>query len=144
MKTETSVIVGRPIEEIWNFMTDWTNYPKMNPRIHEARKKSTGPLGEGTIVEARVRGFVQIIRVVEYEPNRKLTLEHASGPSNGTITTFAMETNAEGKTRLTCTSDLKLSGFFKLIGPFVAGRARREVVTELSNVKRVLESEAQS
>jgi hypothetical protein len=49
-----------------------------------------------------------------------------------------------GKTRLTLATDARLSGLLKLIGPFAAGRAKREVNEEIGNVKRIMESEAQS
>jgi len=140
-------MVDRPVEEVWRFITDWSSFPKMNPVILEAKQTSAGPVGVGTTVEAaheaRLGNRATSIRVVECEPDRKLTLEHTSGPLEGTRTSFGMEA-IEGKTRLTCTTDARLGGFYRLVGPFAAGRARREVSAELGNAKRLLESEEQS
>jgi len=148
VRIEASVMVNRPAEEVWKFMTSWSNFAKINPAILEARQMSVGPLGVGTTIEARLRNPNIIekdvnIRVIEYEPNRKLTLEHTSGATKGTNTIFSMEP-IEGKTKLTLKSDVKLSGFFRLLGPFVAGREKREVSGNADNIKRELESEAQS
>jgi len=61
----------------------------------------------------------------------------------GTTITLGME-SIEGKARLYCTLGLKLSSLYRLIGPIAARRARREIVAELVNIKRLLESEPQS
>jgi len=146
LNIEVSVLIGRPVEEVWRFVTDWSNIPRMNPVVLAAKQTSSGPPGVGTTVEAtqepRLGNRVTRIRVVGYEPNRRLALEHVSGPLKGTRTTFLMET-VEGKTRLTLTTDAKLSGFYRVLGPFVAGRARREVGAELGNARCLLETKAQ-
>ncbi len=140
MIIDASVTIDSPVEEVWNFMTDWSNFSRMNPKILEAKRMSTGNLEVGTVVEMRLRDRTELVRVVEYEPYRKLTLGHASGPLKGTRSTFGV-CDAEGKTRLTATSNMKLGGIYRLIAPFFSGRARREVDSELGNVKRALESE---
>ena len=148
MKIEMSVVIDRPVDDVWNFMTDWSNFAKMNPVILEARQTSTGPIGIGTTIEARLRNpnIIQRdtnIRVIEYEPKRRFAFEHTTGTLKGARTTFSVE-SIDGKSRLTLATDAKLSGFFRLVGPLVAGRAKREVGEEISNVKRIMESEAQS
>ncbi len=144
MKIEAGLTVDRPLTEVWEFMTNWSNFREMNPAILKMRETSAGPLGVGTTLEVthetRFGNRATYVRVIGYEPNRSLTLEHVSGPSRGTRTIFGLE-NVEGKTRLTCLADVKLSGFYRLIGPFVAGRARREVSSELSNLERTLASQ---
>ncbi len=142
-KIEATVTIDRPVEEVWKFITDWSNYPKINPVVIEAKQTSSGPIGVGTTVtasqEERLGNRATSIRVVEFEPNRRFSLEHASGPLRGTRTTFAAEA-IEGRTKLTQTTDVNLSGFYKLLWPFASGRAKREVESELGNVKRFVES----
>lgn len=123
-------------------MTD-LNFPMWNPRVLEMKQTSTGPPGVGTTVRSThpMRRALDE-RIIEYEPNRRITLEATSGPIRGTRVTFSMETIA-GKTRLNLTIDLMLSGFYRLVGPFAARRAERESGA-VSNVKRILESETQS
>jgi hypothetical protein len=61
-------------------------------------------------------------RVPEYEPNWKTTHEFISPELvKGTIANFSLET-IDGRTRLTETIDLKLGGFYRLAGPFLALR----------------------
>ncbi len=142
-RIEATVTIDRPVEEVWKFITDWSNFPKINPVVLEAKQTSAGPIGTGTTVttsqEERLGNRATSIRVVEFEPNRKFSLEHTSGPLRGTRTTFATEV-IEGKTKLTLASDVNLSGFYKLVWPLASGRARKEVENELGNVKRLVES----
>jgi carbon monoxide dehydrogenase subunit G len=144
MKIEAIVTIERPVAAVWEFVTDWSNYSKLNPAILQARQTTEGPPAVGTIVEAKLRNpnLVQKdtdIRIVAYEPNRRITLEHISGSLKGTVTTFDMET-VEGRTRLTLTTDARLNGILKLIGPFATSRAKREVSQEADNIKGWLES----
>jgi uncharacterized protein YndB with AHSA1/START domain len=143
-KIEASVMIDRPVEETWKFMTDLSNTPKWDPGVLEARQTSAGPPGIGMTIESRhPKQRVLNARVIEYEQNCKFTLEFTSGPIKGTRVSYIMEAIG-GKTKLTRKFDLKFSGFYMLIGSFAARRARREGGAEINNAKRILESEAQS
>ena len=144
MRVEASVIVDRPAEQVWKFMTDLSNTPKWDPGVLEAKQTSAGPVGIGTTIQSvHPKQRVLNSRVIEYEPNKKFTLEFTSGPVKGTKVTYSLE-SIEGRARLTRTFDLKFSGVFRLVGPFVARRAKREGGAEVGNVKRILESEGRS
>jgi uncharacterized protein YndB with AHSA1/START domain len=144
-KIEASVIIDRPIEEVWNFINDLSKLSKWNPEVLEPKQTSAGPLGVGTTVDfgAKMGNSTTTIsmRVTEYEPNRRFSFEHISGPLKGTTERDSLETIEAGKTRFTRTGDLKFRGFYKLVGPFIAPSMRRGVVASLNNLKRMLESE---
>jgi uncharacterized protein YndB with AHSA1/START domain len=146
-KEEASTTIDRPIEDVWKFVTDLSNMPKWNPEVLEPKLTSAGPLGVGATAQfsAKMRNTTMTIsiRVTEYEPNRRISFEHISGPLKGTIESDSVET-IEGKTRFTRTADLRYSGFYKLVGPFITPSMRRGVVASLGAAKRVLESEAKS
>jgi len=144
VNVEVSVMIDRPVEEVWKFITDLSKVPTWDTRVLEMKQTSTGPLGVGSTGEFRekMRNMTISIRITEYDPNRRCSFEHTSGPMKGSIMTESIE-NIEGKTRFTFSHDLKLSGFYKLLG-VMKGRMRREVVASLNNAKRILESEAKS
>jgi len=142
-KLEASVMIDRPVEEVWKFMTDLSKLPKWNTGVLEAKQTSSGPLGVGTTLQIRSSNMVGYARVVEYEPNRRAAFEYPSGPLKGTMERSSVE-NVEGKTRFTRTADLKFSGVYKLVGPFLTPRMKREYVASVGNLKRILESEAKS
>ena len=146
-KIEASTTIDRPVEEVWKFVTDLSNMPKWNPEVLEPKQTSAGPLGVGATVEfgAKMGNKTTTIsmRVTEYEPNRRFSFEHISGPLKGTTESDSWET-IEGKTRFTRSGDLKYRGFYKLVGPFITPSMKRAVAASLGDAKRILESEAKS
>ena len=144
-KIVASVLINRPAEAVWKFITDWSNNPKWDKDSVETKQTPTGPLGVGTTLQFRRCTFPKIsdARVLEYEPNRKFTFEGTSGPMKGLIVTMSLEA-VEGKTRLTETDDYKLGGFYRLLVPFMVGTPKRNAEARVGNVKRILESEAKS
>lgn len=143
VKIEESIMIDRPVEEVWKFITDLSNFPKVETAVLEARQTSAGPIGVGSTCEIRRKDMTVPQRVIEYEPNRKISNVVTSGPAKGSIFTFSVET-VEGKTRFTYTVDMKFNGFYKLLGPFVTRSGRRESIASVGNVKRLLESEAKT
>jgi hypothetical protein len=135
------------VDEVWRFMTDLFNVPKWSHALLEKRQTSPGPMEVGTTVLSKTkdnRTFTGM--VIEFEPNRKITWEMTSGPMSGSHESDLLET-VEGKTRLTHVVDVRFAGFFRLLGPFIASRTRRDgeahAKTDLGNIKRILESQAQ-
>jgi uncharacterized protein YndB with AHSA1/START domain len=143
VKIEASVMIDRPVEVVWEFITDLSKLPKWNTEVLEAKQTSAGPLGVGTTLQIRSSNMVGYAQVVEYEPNRRVAFEYPSGPLKGSIENSSVE-KVEGKTRFTRTADVKFSGVYKLVGPFLTPRLKREYVASVGNLKRMLESEAQS
>jgi carbon monoxide dehydrogenase subunit G len=139
LKIEASVVIDCTAKDVWNFMTDLSNTPKWDPGVLEVKQTSSGPLGLNATLESKHPKRVMNERVVEYEPGQKFTLEFISGPIKGTKVSYAME-NADGKTRLTRSLDVKLNGFYKLAALFVGRSAQKERDAEINNVKRILES----
>jgi uncharacterized protein YndB with AHSA1/START domain len=145
-KVEASVVIDRPVEVVWNFITDLSKAQDWYRGVLEERWTSLGPPGVGATLEAKLASRlmrVVLLRVVEYEPHRKFVMEFTSGQVRGTTDGFSLET-IEGKTKLTETLDLKLGGFFRLVGPLLGRRGRNDVAFRHQNLKRILESKAQS
>jgi len=146
VKTKASIIIDRPLKEVWEFVMDLSKVPTWDTAISEVRQTSTGPIGVGTTFEIKEKMMNRTIsaRVIEYEPNRRLSFEHTSGPAKGSTLTNSVET-VDGKTKLNWDEVLKLNGFYKLLGLFItSSRERRTVAAILENAKRILESEAKS
>jgi uncharacterized protein YndB with AHSA1/START domain len=139
-KIEASVVIDRPVEDVWKFITEISKFPKWNPGVLEPKQTSAGPLGVGATGEFKLKmgnaTVTILVRVTEYEQNRKFSFEHILGPLKGTTECFYMK-SIEGKTGYTHLSKL-------VVGPLVTPSMRKGVVTILGNAKRILESEAKS
>jgi carbon monoxide dehydrogenase subunit G len=114
VRIEASVTINRPLDEVWRFMIDFSNYPKLHPTFVEMKQTSSGPLGVGATFDAVHKKVVYQLRIREFDPNRRFTLEHISGRVKGTVDIFTMET-VEGGTRLSWVIDAKLGGSYKIL-----------------------------
>jgi uncharacterized membrane protein len=141
-KIETSIVVNRPLEEVFAFTTNLENQLKYQPRLLEAKKTSEGPIGVGTTwrLVGKVLGqrmeFEQ--QCTEYELNRKFAGRPRSGP-------FALEERrtyeqVEGGTRFNLTFDFQPRGFMKLAEPLLVSMLKRQAETDLMNLKKLMET----
>jgi hypothetical protein len=141
-KTAATVLIERGPEQVWRFIADLSNSPKMYPDVIEVSQTSPGPWGKDMTFSGKIGRRTFLWRVIEYEPKRKFAYEFVSPKLvKGTIDNYSLET-FEGKTRLTETLDLKLGGIYWFMSPFLARRAKRDVRARLSRVKTIIESEA--
>jgi len=146
-KIEASVLVDRPVEEVWRFVNDFPNAPKWDPDLIECKVTSEGPIGVGTTLQSRrtTRGAnLVMFHVTEYEPGRRMTAE-ATSPKmmKGSTNTVILE-KAEGKTKVNVAWDMKLNGFYSLLGPLLARSTKKLCETQVGNLKRIMESEPKS
>jgi len=145
-KIQASTTIERPTEEVWNFMLEVSNLPKWVPGLLEGKVTSDGPIGMGTTIQVKNSAWPKLVefRITEYEPGRKATMDITSpAAARGSRETFALE-NAEGKTKMSLTFDMKLNGFYSLVGPFVVPSQRKIAETEVGNLKRAVESGSKS
>jgi carbon monoxide dehydrogenase subunit G len=142
-----SIIIDRPVDVVWKFVTDLSNAPKCFVNTVEMRQTSPGPLRVGSTVSHRFYKSTCTGHVTEYEPNRKFTTEATSGPIKGSKEVVNFE-SIDGKTRLTYTAYWKLSRFYKPMWPFVirstVKQGKAETASKVDNIKRILESEARA
>jgi carbon monoxide dehydrogenase subunit G len=144
-KIEASIVVDRPAETVWGFVTDYSNYSKIDPDILEFKQTSAGPYAVGTTFEANRKKEGKVsFRAVEYDPGRKVSLEATSPRMMAGSKEIIIVEDIGGKTKLTHVWDLRLGGYYRLMGPFVARRLRKVAETQLSSIKRILETEAPS
>lgn len=145
-KIVVSSTIERPTDEVWKFMLDASSWQKWIPGLLQGKVTSEGPIGMGTTLQVKNSAWPHSVefRISEFEPGRKSVMEVTSPPMmKGTRETFTLE-NAEGKTKLNLTLDLKLHGFYSLVGPFVVPSQRKGGETEVGNLKRELESGSKS
>jgi carbon monoxide dehydrogenase subunit G len=144
-KIEVSTMVDRPQETVWKFIFDPSNAPKYDPGIISAKQTSDGPVAVGTTFEANRKKEGKVsFRTVEYDPGRKLTWVVTSPRvMEGSKESIILE-DIGGKTKLTNAWDLRLGGFYRLAGPFVARSLRKTAGAQANNIKRILETETPS
>ena len=141
-RIERSIVIERPIEEVWEFVHEPANDALWQTTLTDSEQLTDGPMRVGTRVR-EVRRFLGLRietswEVTEYEPTTKSAIRKISGPipfSGG----YRLDP-AEGGTSFTVRGELDAHGFFKLAEPVFARIAGRELETNLAHLKDLLEA----
>jgi uncharacterized protein YndB with AHSA1/START domain len=137
-----SIMIDRPVEEVFAYVTDVTNDPSWHTDVLEAKKTSEGPIGMGTIWHSRFKPSMGIsegdMEVVSFEPNRRQVMRGQIGPMQPTLT-YLFE-QADSGTRFTRRVQIKVSGWMKIMQPMIGMMLPKQNRGFLSNLKQVLES----
>jgi uncharacterized protein YndB with AHSA1/START domain len=72
----TTVVIDRPIAEVFAFLADGTNDSKFSPRVLEIAKATEGPPGVGTVFASTVKDAgmktKREFRLTDFEPPTKI------------------------------------------------------------------------
>jgi carbon monoxide dehydrogenase subunit G len=139
---EVSIVINRPIEEVFAELSDLENNKKWRSGTVEAEKTSVGPIAIGTTYRmvngAFGRRMEGVAEVTEYEPNRRFVTKNRSGLPIETERTFEP---VEGGTKVTFTVKAELAGFFRMAEPLVAGMGKRRLESDVADLKDLLEAD---
>ena len=144
LRLEHSVVIDRPVEEVFAFITNPKNDLRWERRVVESTHTSEGPMDVGT-TGRKVRRFLGLrlntnYELTAFEPNRKLAAKTAYGPIP-----FEWTANlepVEGGTRVTFLAEGKLSGLLRLAGPILARMGQGGLESDSAALKKVLEAQA--
>ena len=143
-KIETSIVINRPVEEVFAVVTNVENNPKWSSAFIEAKKTSAGPIGVGTTWRIVGKLFGQRIETeqecTEYGPNRKFAQKSKAGPIP--VQTQQTFEPVEGGTRVSIDGTIEPGGFFKLAEPLFANMIKRTVEADFANLKDLMEARA--
>jgi uncharacterized membrane protein len=143
-KVEVSVVINRPIEEVFAFAANIENNAQWQSGVLEARVTSEGSIGVGTtyryVTQLLGRRIEADGEVTGYEPNRKYSFKSTSGPFpiEGGLTCEA----AEGGAKVTLAVEADIGGFFKMAEPLVVRTIKRQFEADVGNLKDILEAAA--
>lgn len=145
LKVENSVLIDKPVEQVWKFLTNFENTPKWDIGVLETKQTSNGPAGLGTtftnsgpfLGQTAVREY----KVIEYKPNElvKVMLLTSSRSIQKADVCYTFEPTLTG-TRLNFVGQIEFGGLFKLFQPILYRRAKKDGQGDLENLKRLLET----
>jgi uncharacterized membrane protein len=140
---EESIVINRPIEEVFAFTSETKNLPLWQTDVLEARHTPEGPVQVGTKMTL-VRAFMGrkmegTSAIVEYAPPTRFAFKSTSGPE---VTGVNICEAVAGGTKFTTRFDTQTSGVFSLADPLVGRTIKRSVESGLATLKDVLESRA--
>jgi uncharacterized membrane protein len=139
-----STTINRPLEEVFAVVSRIENNPKWSSVVLNAEQTSPGPPGIGTTAKTTGKFLGKRIEtgleITEFEPNRKFAYRSTSGPISrwGVVTFDAID----GGTRVSVRVGGEPAGFFKLAEPLVISMSKRQLQSDLDNLKDLMEARA--
>jgi carbon monoxide dehydrogenase subunit G len=142
MRIHVSIAINRPPDEVWAFLTELFNSPRVRPGALALRRTSPGPLGSGSVLQGRmvILGFETMftMTVTEFDPPRSAVATLAARTGRGVIRTM-LEPTPEG-TRVDRTTDFEPNPALRLMSPVIGFLLRRQDRAATRNWKRLIEA----
>jgi uncharacterized membrane protein len=143
-RMEASVVIDRPIEEVFAYVMDAASWPEWEEGLLEAEQTCEGPVGTGTAFRGTNQMMGQKIEwtseITQYETNKQVGHKIISGPMSiqQTLTFEA----ADGGTRFSLEAEGETGGFFKVAEPLVNRMMKKQLEANLARLKDTLEAQA--
>ncbi len=144
MKIEHSIVIRRPLDVVFAFVTDLRNETRWQPEIKSVTLD--GPLrAGGTFAEQRYtfgRRYDWHFRITHLEPPHRISIETVTGtaPYRGSRCFQAVE----GGTRVTESGELVLPRVLRGLDPLFAWMSRRPLRTAYGRLKALLEDHGET
>lgn len=142
-RVETTVTVNRPLDEVFDFISNFENNPLWQSGVQQAKITSEGPLDVGTTYSQLAKFLGRPVKsefeVIEFE-SRKLVKGRSTTGSFPITFTRSVEFG-QGGTKVTAVIEGDASGFFRLAEPILSRIVQRQVTADYRNLKDHLESQ---
>ena len=141
---DATVLIARPIEEVFAFLADGTNDPKFSPRVLEIAKATDGPTGVGTVYKSTVKDAgmktKREFELTEFEAPSKIRWAERS-KNMVTAPEGGYDLRPSGTdTELHVYNVLEGHGIGKLIAPLALRQARNGAQDFANSIKRAVEA----
>jgi Polyketide cyclase / dehydrase and lipid transport len=133
-RIEGEVLIGRPVEDVFDFVADTRNEPSFNPAMTSVELLTPLPIGRGTRFRARMgrAGTQMLVELTEFDRPRRLGSRTTSSmmQSSGTLT-FAADGDG---TVMSWHWQVRPKGWMRMLGPLfgpLGGRMERGIWASL-------------
>jgi hypothetical protein len=143
-RIDGGIVIGRPVEVVFDYVADQSNEPQYNPQMVRAEKITPGPVRKGTrfrsAVASRGRTAEMLIECTGYDRPTLLTTTTTMQQADiGYTLTF--EPVAAG-TRMRWSGQVRPKGAYKLLRPVITWLGRRQEQRIWTSLRRHLEAAA--
>jgi carbon monoxide dehydrogenase subunit G len=138
---ETSVRIDRPVDQVFDYVSDPINFPRWNSAVQAVRETSPGVDGvsatylmERELPDGRAENELEVVsrrKPAEFE------IKTTSGPTP--FTYRYRFTKDGGGTLLELAAEVELSGLAGVLGPLASRAVKRGVDSNFADLKQVLE-----
>ncbi len=139
---EGEILIGRPVEEVFDFVADQRNEPHYNPRMVRAAKVTDGPVGKGTVFRSATKSIGRTaemrIELTGFDRPARLA-SHAIMRQADMAGTLTFEPAPSG-TRMRWSWRVRPKGAVRLLAPLITWMGRRQEQAIWTSMKRYLEN----
>lgn len=140
MKVKHSIIIDRPIDEVFAFVTNLHKETRWQPEIKLVTLD--GPLQAGsTFHEVRVtfgRAYDWHFRITEFDPPHRITIDTISGTAR--YRGSRIFEVVEGGTKVTEIGELDMPRFLRVLNPLFSRLSRRPLRLAYGRLKQMVET----
>jgi len=141
-RIEGEIVVGRPVDVVFDYVADQRNEPQYNPRMIRADKVTPGPVGQGTRFRSAVRSMGRdadlLIEFTGYD--RPARLASTTTMRQAVITGGLTFEPVPAGTRMRWSWQVRPTGAVKLLAPVIAWAGRRQERAIWAGMKQHLEA----
>jgi uncharacterized membrane protein len=135
---ENTVLIERPVEEVFSFVSNFENVPLWNYYVTDVRRTDDSSLDVGATFHQVRKSDQQRYRITAYEPDRQVVVETLPGSSPEFEMRFTF-TEESGVTHLSDAWRLDL-GMNPLLERLGQRKVKSAVAENLSKLKELLET----
>jgi|SRR5215204_1664959 len=143
MRVEESIVINRPLEYVFTYVSDVGNFPKWMAHTLEVHKDTPGPPQQGdkftVAIKSVGRRFETPYERTSYEPNRRYTDRAVGGPIPNQRWHYTFQ-EVGGGTRLRRVVDAEMGGILKLLEPLQKQAVQRQLRRDHKTLKDLLEA----
>jgi hypothetical protein len=142
---EGTIVIDRPIEEVFDYLAEGTNDPKFSPRVLEIAKTPEGATAVGTVFDSTVKDAgMKSTRKFEItaldRPTRIRWVERSKNlitvPRGG----YDLSPVGDAQTQLTVFNEFSGHGVGKLLMPIAVRGARADAGNFAARIKSAVEN----
>jgi len=141
-KFANSIFINRPVQEVFDFVTNPANNAQWQSGTESAEWTSDGPPGVGSTIKAVAnllgRKIEVELKVTGWDPPNQWSLKNIGGPIPLEATS-KFEAQGDG-TLLTETGQAEIGGFFKLAEGLVGKQLEKQFEADNAALKLLLEA----
>ena len=142
-KFEKSILINRPQQEVFDFVTDLANDSKWQSNIESVERVSDGPIGVGStwryVTKFLGRKNETEIQMTSYDPPHQASVKAINGPVPFENTHKFESQN--GGTLLTLTGQAEIGGLFKMAEGLAGKQIEKQMEADAAALKKLLETE---
>jgi hypothetical protein len=141
-KIDGEIVIGRPVDVVFDYVADQSNEPHYNPQMVRAEKITAGPVGKGTRFRSAVasmgRTAEMLIECTAYDRPRLFATTTTMAQADISYT-LRFEPAAAG-TRMMWSGQVQPKGGFRLLGPMITWLGARQEQRIWASLKHHLEA----